>query len=81
MLIKLLSPRAKWAAKLRLALDADRLSSERVQSLHGIMQRVALVFPLGKCWVLSIRRLLAVASKDVRPGRGFPQLHPESGIA
>ncbi len=68
--------RAKWAAKLRLALAADRLSSERAQSLHGIMQRVALVFPLGKCWLLSIRRLLAVASRDARPGRGF-KLDPE----
>ncbi len=35
--------RAKWAAKLRLVLDTDRLTSERVQSVHGIMQRVALV--------------------------------------
>ena len=37
--------RAKWAAKLRLALAADRLSSERAQSVHGIMQRAARVFP------------------------------------
>ncbi len=54
--------RAKWAAKLRLALAADRLTAERIQSIHGIMQRVALVFPLGKCWLFSIRRLLAVSS-------------------
>ena len=61
--------RAKWAAKLRLVLAADRLSSERAQSIHGIMQRVALVFPLGKCWLFSIRRLLAVVSQ-ARPERG-----------
>ncbi len=51
--------RAKWAAKLLFTLCADRLTSERVQSVHGTMQRVALVFPLGKCWLFSIRRLLA----------------------
>ena len=66
----------KWAAKLRRALAADRLSSERVQSVHGTMQRVALVFPLGKSRLFSIRRLLAVASKDARPGRGL-KLDPE----
>jgi hypothetical protein len=60
--------RAKWAAKLRLALAADRISSERIQSVHGIMQRVALVFVLGKAWLFSIRRLLAVASQ-ARPER------------
>ena len=62
--------RAKWAAKLRLALAADRISSERAQSIHGIMQRVALVFVLGKAWLYSIRRLLAVASQ-ARPERGL----------
>ncbi len=41
--------RAKWAAKLRLALAADRLSSERAQSVHGIMQRAARVFPAAAC--------------------------------
>jgi hypothetical protein len=31
---------------------------------------VALVFPLGKCWLLSIRRLLAVVSRYDHPGPG-----------
>jgi hypothetical protein len=34
------------------------------------MQRVALVLPLGKCWLLSIRRLLAVVSRYDHPGPG-----------
>ncbi len=34
--------RAKWAGKLRAALDSDRLSIERVLSMHGIMQRACL---------------------------------------
>jgi hypothetical protein len=55
--------RAKWSAKLRGFRDAagGLLTREEVASAHGVMQRVALVFPLGRCWLFGIRRLLAAA--------------------
>jgi hypothetical protein len=56
--------RRKASAKLCGFRDAvgGRLTREEVASTHGIMQRVALVFPLGRCWLFSIRRLLAAAT-------------------
>ena len=64
--------RAKWGAKLRGFRDAadGQLTREQVASAHGIMQRVALVFPLGRAWLYGVRRLLAAAhlSPKVRMG-------------